>query len=43
VKANSEGQPGPKDYTRNHAEGANVLADALAPHGGNGHLARLHL
>jgi alpha-glucuronidase len=34
VKANSEGQPGPKDYTRNHAEGANVLADALAPHGG---------
>ena len=35
VKANSEGQPGPKDYGRNHAEGANVLADALAPHGGN--------
>jgi alpha-glucuronidase len=35
VKANSEGQPGPKDYRRNHAEGANVLADALAPHGGN--------
>lgn len=35
VKANSEGQPGPKDYNRNHAEGANVLADALAPHGGN--------
>jgi alpha-glucuronidase len=34
VKANSEGQPGPKDYGRNHAEGANVLADALAPHGG---------
>lgn len=35
VKANSEGQPGPKDYKRNHAEGANVLADAMAPHGGN--------
>ena len=35
VKANSEGQPGPKDYGRNHAEGANVLADAIAPHGGN--------
>ena len=35
VKANSEGQPGPKDYGRSHAEGANVLADAVAPHGGN--------
>ena len=35
VKANSEGQPGPKDYGRSHAEGANALADALAPHGGN--------
>jgi alpha-glucuronidase len=35
VKANSEGQPGPKDYGRNHAEGASVLADAVAPHGGN--------
>ncbi len=35
MKANSEGQPGPKDYGRTHAEGANVLADALAPHGGN--------
>jgi len=35
VKANSEGQPGPKDYGRTHAEGANVLADALAPHKGN--------
>jgi alpha-glucuronidase len=35
VKANSEGQPGPKDYGRNHAEGANVLADAVAPHGGH--------
>jgi alpha-glucuronidase len=34
VKANSEGQPGPKDYGRTHAEGANVLADALAPHDG---------
>lgn len=34
VKANSEGQPGPQDYKRTHAEGANVLADALAPHGG---------
>lgn len=34
VKANSEGQPGPGDYGRNHAEGANMLADALAPHGG---------
>jgi alpha-glucuronidase len=36
VKANSEGQPGPKTYGRTHAEGANVLADALAPH--NGHV-----
>ena len=35
VKANSEGQPGPKDYKRNHAEGANLLADAVAPHKGN--------
>lgn len=34
VKANSEGQPGPQDYGRSHAEGANMLADALAPHGG---------
>ena len=34
VKANSEGQPGPQDYGRTHADGANVLADALAPHGG---------
>jgi alpha-glucuronidase len=34
VKANSEGQPGPKDYGRNHAQGANVMADALAPHRG---------
>jgi alpha-glucuronidase len=34
VKANSEGQPGPQDYTRTHADGANVLADAVAPHRG---------
>ncbi|MET3600901.1 alpha-glucuronidase family glycosyl hydrolase [Martelella mangrovi] len=34
VKANSEGQPGPGDYDRSHADGANMLADALAPHGG---------
>jgi alpha-glucuronidase len=34
VKANSEGQPGPQDYGRSHAEGANMLADALSPHGG---------
>src|SRR5450631_3319926 len=34
VKANSEGQPGPQDYRRTHAEGANLFADALAPHGG---------
>jgi len=34
VKANSEGQPGPRDYDRSQAEGANVIADALAPHGG---------
>ncbi|MFC3417714.1 alpha-glucuronidase family glycosyl hydrolase [Algoriphagus hitonicola] len=34
VKANSEGQPGPHEYGRNHAEGANMLADALSPHGG---------
>jgi len=35
VKANSEGQPGPKDYNRTHADGANVLAAALEPHGGH--------
>ena len=35
VKADSEGQPGPKTYGRTHADGANVLADALAPHKGN--------
>ena len=34
VKANAEGQPGPLDYGRTHAEGANMLVDALAPHGG---------
>ena len=34
VKANSEGQPGPFDYGRTHADGANMLADALKPHGG---------
>ncbi|WP_069659785.1 alpha-glucuronidase family glycosyl hydrolase [Arcticibacter eurypsychrophilus] len=34
VKANSEGQPGPQSYGRSHADGANVLADALAPHKG---------
>jgi alpha-glucuronidase len=34
VKANSEGQPGPQDYGRSHADGANMLADALAPHHG---------
>lgn len=34
VKANSEGQPGPQNYKRTHADGANMLADALAPHNG---------
>ncbi|TMR97912.1 alpha-glucuronidase [Nonomuraea basaltis] len=34
VKADSEGQPGPFAYERTHADGANMLADALAPHGG---------
>lgn len=34
VKANSEGQPGPGDYGRSHADGANMLADALRPYGG---------
>ena len=34
VKANSEGQPGPGDYHRTHAEGANMLASALKPFGG---------
>ncbi len=34
VKANSEGEPGPMDYGRTHVDGANMLARALAPHGG---------
>lgn len=34
VKANSEGQPGPQDYERSHAEGANMLANAVEPFGG---------
>ena len=34
VKANSEGQPGPQDYHRSHADGANMLAAAVKPHGG---------
>jgi alpha-glucuronidase len=34
VKANSEGQPGPQNYGRTHADGANMLADALAPYRG---------
>ena len=34
VKANSEGQPGPQQYGRSHADGANMLADAVAPHHG---------
>lgn len=34
VKANSEGQPGPQAYGRSHADGANMLADALLPHNG---------
>ena len=35
VKANSEGQPGPGDYHRTHADGANMLADAVKPYGGS--------
>ncbi|MEY4660937.1 MAG: hypothetical protein RLZZ42_889, partial [Bacteroidota bacterium] len=35
VKANSEGQPGPQNYKRTHADGANMLADAVADHGGH--------
>src|SRR5690606_13433512 len=35
VKANSEGQPGPGDYNRTHAQGANLLAEPLASHGGH--------
>jgi len=34
VKANSEGQPGPQNFGRNHADGANMLAEAVAPYGG---------
>ena len=34
VKANSEGQSGPQDYGRTHADGANMIADALKPYGG---------
>jgi len=34
VKANSEGQPGPQDYGRTHADGANMMADALKPYKG---------
>jgi len=34
IKANSEGQPGPQDYSRTHADGANLLAAVVAPHGG---------
>ena len=34
IKANSEGQPGPQDFGRTHADGANMMADALKPHGG---------
>lgn len=34
VKANSEGQPGPQNYNRSHADGANMLAEAVGPHGG---------
>jgi len=34
VKANSEGQPGPQNYNRTHADGANMLADAVAPYNG---------
>jgi alpha-glucuronidase len=34
VKANSEGQPGPQNYGRTHADGANMMADAVAPHNG---------
>ena len=34
IKANSEGEPGPWDYNRTQADGANVIANAVAPHGG---------
>ena len=34
IKADSEGKPGPAQYKRTHAEGANMFADVLAPYGG---------
>jgi alpha-glucuronidase len=34
VQGNAQGQPGPEDYERTHADGANLLADAVVPHGG---------
>ena len=34
IKANSEGEPGPQDYNRTHADGANMMARALKPHDG---------
>ncbi len=34
VKANSEGQPGPQNFGRNHADGANMMAEALEPYNG---------
>ena len=43
VKANSEGQPGPQDYGRTHADGANMLADAVAPPRRHRHVARVRL
>ena len=43
VKANSEGQPGPQDYKRTHADGANMLADAVAPARRHRDVARLRL
>ncbi|ASV32415.1 alpha-glucuronidase family glycosyl hydrolase [Maribacter cobaltidurans] len=35
VKANSEGQPGPQNYGKDHVDGANMMAEALKPYGGN--------
>ena len=43
VKANSEGQPGPQDYGRTHADGANMLADALGAARRHRHVARVRL
>ena len=43
VKANSEGQPGPQDYGRSHADGANMLAEALAPFRRRGDVAHVRL